>query len=183
MSGPFAHITRCMDLRDTEVASAVGSRETTADLLARLAAVSAPNTGAAKALIVFARMATLACNWVDGDLCIELLGDGDATVIETATQLGGGLRERLLAPVRFQAPIAEFARAIERVPHMVAPLVIRARSAQRVSLSASDAVRRTTAPPPPIEISSESFFVRALPPGVPREIDEQAAALDAGWDD
>jgi hypothetical protein len=187
MSGQFAHIARCMDLRDHDVNVAIGSREATIALLTHLGAVCAPNTGAAKALLVFARMATSACSWIDGDLCIELLGDGGATVVETATQLGGGMRERLLPPMRFHAPVGEFARAIERVPHMVAPLFIRARSSQGISLSASDLVRRTTAPPPPVEISSESLFVRAISPGVPREMDDLPTGLsnelDSGWDD
>jgi hypothetical protein len=189
MSGRFVHIVRCIDLQEHDVSGALGARERTAALLEHLAAISAPDTGAAKALIVFARMATTACDWIDGDLCIDLVGEAASTTIEAVTQLGGGLRERLLPPTRMRVPIGEFARAIDRVPHMVAPLVVRARSAHRVSLSATDHVRRTTGPPPPIEIATASLFVRA--PSVvaldPEAIEPPAASLtsdvDAGWDD
>jgi hypothetical protein len=187
MSGPFAHITRCLDLQERDLTEAVGSRDATKALLAHLAAISAPNTGAAKVLIVLARMATTACSWIDGDLFIELLANEDTTVIQVATELGGGLRERLLSPISFRVPMAEFARAIERVPHVIAPLAIRAKSPRRVSLSATEVQRRTTAPPPPIEISSDSLFVRASPP-VSTESNETPSPslppddIDSGWE-
>jgi hypothetical protein len=189
MSGLFAHITRCMDLQEGDTVEALGSRATTTALLAHLAAISAPNTGAAKVLLVLSRMATTACDWIDGDLSIELSAGGDATVVEVATELGGGLRERILSPMSFRAPLSEFAKAIERVPHMIAPLAIRTKSPRRVSLSASEALRRTTAPPPPIEISSESLFVVAAPAPLPQqrsETDPPTSAsndIDSGWED
>jgi hypothetical protein len=161
MSGDLSHLASCLDLRDADVAEAVDSRDATKGLLAHLAERSRPNTGAAKVLLVFARMATSACDWIDGDLLVELVGDEDLTVIEALTELGGGLRERLLAPTTFQAPLAEFARAIERVPHLIAPLAVRAKSGRRISLSVAAAIRQTTVPPPPIDISADSLFVRA----------------------
>ncbi len=149
MTEEFAHLVRCLDVREKDVGEAVVSRETTKALVSHLAARSAPNTGVAKVLLVFARMATTACDWIDGDLLVELVGDDQVTVIEVLTELGGGLRERLFAPTSFRAPLAEFSRAIERVPHLVAPLAIRSATARRISLSASASVRRTTFPPPP----------------------------------
>jgi hypothetical protein len=90
----------------------------------------------------------------------------------------------------FRAPLSEFAKAIERVPHMIAPLAIRAKSPRRVSLSATEALRRTTAPPPPIEISSESLFEIAAAPALPaeprRETDPPTSVsndIDSGWED
>jgi hypothetical protein len=114
-------------------------------------------------------MATTACDWVDGDLHIELAGDDESTVVEVLAELGGGLRERIFPTTSFRAPLTEFARAIERVPHMVAPLSIQARSSRRISLAASATVRRTSIPPPPIEIAAESLFVRAPAPSPLRE--------------
>ncbi|SRR5579883_110983 len=190
---PHAHIARCLDLQESDISEALATPETTRSLLARLAAVSAPNTGAAKALIVFARMATTACSWIDGDLTIDLSADGATTVIEAATELGAGLRERVLPPARFRAPLDEFARAIDRVPHMIAPLVVRHRSPTRVALSASDQVRRTTAPPPPIEIARDSLFEPAISPqrrpgaeppdAAGDSLLPSSAGVDAGWDD
>jgi hypothetical protein len=169
MSDRFEHIARCLDLQEQDIADAAPARDATRALLSRLAEVSAPNTGAAKALLVFARMATNACDWIDGDLAIELAADGDRTRIDASTELGGGLRERLFPPVTLHAPIEEFARAIDRVPRMIAPLGIRARTASAISLSVSAAVRRTSAPPAAIEIATDSLFVRVPAAAVPRE--------------
>ena len=38
------------------------------------------------------------------------------------SELGGGLRERVLPGFGLNVPLAEFTRAVERVPHMIAPL-------------------------------------------------------------
>jgi hypothetical protein len=189
MGGQFEHIAHGLDLQEQDLVQALGDRDTTKGLLAHLAGISAPNTGSAKVLVAFARMATTACSWIDGDLSIDVVGDGDITVIEVATELGGGLRERVFAPMSFHVPIVEFARAIDRVPHMIVPLVIRTRSSRRILLSATEVLRRTTAPPPPIEISSESLFIGVSPPPVPRESSEDsqpssaADDVDAGWED
>jgi hypothetical protein len=190
MSGRFAHIARCLDVREADFTEALRERSSTLALLGHLASISSPNTGAAKVLLAYARMATTACDWIDGDLSIEVVGGEDATVIEATTDLGGGLRERLFAPFTFRAPMEEFARAIDRVPHMIVPLVMRARSSGRLSLSATAAVRRTSAPPPPIEISAESLFVHPASSALPRVFGEAAPPrpvggddVDGGWED
>ena len=165
MSGVFGLIGLCLELQEVHIAHAMVGREETKDLLDRLARVSAPNTGVAKVLLVYARLATTACEWIDGDLAIDLVDDRGGTRIEASTELGGGLRERLLAPLRFEAPLAEFSRAITRVPHMIAPLEVCALTPGRIRLSATAIVRRTTIPPPFVAIAAESLFVFA-PPGI-----------------
>jgi hypothetical protein len=165
----FSHIERCLDLQEQDIVEAITSGDSTRVLLARLASLSAPNTGCAKVLLVFARMATTACTWLDGDLVIELVANGDETVVEAATDLGGGLRERALPTSTLRAPLAEFTRAIDRVPHMIAPLSIRAKSPKRIMLTATATVRRTTIPPAPFEISTDSLFIRVPPAAVPKE--------------
>jgi hypothetical protein len=169
MGGDFSHIAHGHDLGEKDIAAAIRTRDGTQALLGRLAVVSAPETGSAKALLVLARMATMACEWIDGDMAIDLVEEGPVTRIDVSTELGGGLRERVFAPFRLQAPLVEFVRAIERVPHMVAPLAIRSRGERRITFAASALVRRTTMPPPPIEISAESLFVLAPAPAVPKE--------------
>ena len=96
-------------------------------------------------------MATAECDWLDGDLLVELASAGDATRVEVVTDLGGGLRERVFAPLVFQAPLVEFGRAVARVSHMIAPLRIRAKTAQSLILGASQTVhvRKTSMPPRP----------------------------------
>jgi hypothetical protein len=169
MAGEPAHIKRCLDLQEQDIAAAVVSRQGVRALLSHLAAVSAADTGGAKALLVLARMATTACDWLDGDLAIDLVAVGDTTRIDVATELGGGLKERVLPSLAFQVPLSEFVRAIERVSRMILPLRIRARSAQRVSLGATEVVRRTSLPPPPIEISADSLFLPLMPFILPAE--------------
>ncbi len=169
MDGEFGHITRCFDLRDTDIAAAMAGRDSARALLAHLSAVSAPDTGVAKVLLVFARMATTACEWLDGDLAVEITGEGASTRVDVATELGGGLRERVLPPIELAAPMDELIRAIERVPHMIAPLVVASKSKTRIVLAATALVRKTSVPPPPIEISAESLFVRVPPPSTPKE--------------
>jgi len=180
MSGDLSHIKTCLDLQEQDVVEAVATRETTRTLLSHLSEVSAPNTGVAKVILVFARLATRACDWLDGDLAIELRADGDATTIEVSTDLGGGLRERVFAPLSFKAPLAEFTRAVDRVPHMIAPLSVQPKGARALLLAASQAVRLTSIPPAPIEISADSLFVRPSPAAVPREANDD---LDSGWED
>lgn len=165
----LTHIAQPLDLREADIQAAMASRDDVRALLAHLAARSAPNTGAAKVLLVLARMATTACDWLDGDLAIDLRADGDATRLDVATELGGGLRERVFHTLVLKAPLVEFARAIERVPHMIAPLAIGGRSASRITLGATAAIRRTSIPPPPIEIAPESLFVHVPALGVPKD--------------
>ena len=68
MSGAAPTIARCLDLNEDHLAEALLGRAQTRALLERMASVSSPNTGAAKVLLVYARLATTACDWIDGDL-------------------------------------------------------------------------------------------------------------------
>ena len=78
----------------------------------------------------------------------------------------------------FQAPLGEFARAIERVSHMIAPLRVRTMTAQRITLGATEAARRTSLPPPPIEISArESLPAPPEPAHTSRDVERSAPEL------
>jgi hypothetical protein len=201
MSGTWSHLARCLDLQEDDVARAIRSGASTRELLAHLAAISAPDTGVAKVMLVFARMATTACEWLDGGLRVGLTADGNGTLVDATTDLGGGLLERALPAIVLHAPLAEFTRAIDRVPRMIAPLQMISRSGQHLVLTASALVRRTSAPPPPIEIAAESLFVRAPAPLPARRVHPESMrslptlgagepaseptpdAVDGGWDD
>ncbi|MGD0677681.1 MAG: hypothetical protein ABSC94_19870 [Polyangiaceae bacterium] len=163
MNAAVELLARCIELQEAQIAGAVAIRADVRALLERMAAISAPDTGAAKVMLIYARLATTACDWMDGDLIIDLVDEGRITVVESYTELGGGLRERLFPPLSFDAPLAEFVRAAARVPHMIAPLVMRSMGERRVRLSASEHVRRTSFPPPPIAIAAESLFAEAAP--------------------
>ncbi len=154
----FSRIKRGIDLTEPDVASAIESRESTKALLMHFGTIARPNEGVAKVLLVFARMATQACDWLDGDLRVELVGDGDVSIIEILSELGAGIREREFPPIVLNVPLAEFTRAVERVPHLIEPLMIQNKSAKRVVLSATFEVRRSSLPPPPIEIAMDNLF-------------------------
>jgi hypothetical protein len=58
---------------------------------------------------------------------------------------------------------------------MVAPLRIGAKTPQRITFVATAVTRRTSLPPPPIEIAPESLFVRLEVPAIPRDEDAEAS--------
>ena len=166
--GNYAHIKRCVELTEGDIAKAAASREGTKALLEHLAARSAPNTGGAKILLVLARIATkAACGWLDGDLRIEIVGDTEVSVLEVMCELGGGMRERVFSPFPLKVPLVEFTRAIERVPHMVAPLAIRNTSATRITLTATERVRKSSVAIAAVKISDESIVRGAPTPPAP----------------
>ncbi len=154
----LAHIKRCLDISEKDIAAAVETREACKLLLDHVATVAAANQGAPKLLLVLARMATTACDWVDGELRIEMVGDGEVTVVELMSELGGGMRERVLPSFSINVPLAEFTRAVERVPHMIEPLTTKVASPRRVVFTASQDVRKSTIPPPPVEIGKSSLY-------------------------
>jgi hypothetical protein len=164
----LAHIKKCIDLTDLDVVTAVASREDTRALLEHLSARSAPNSGGAKILLVLARMATTAaCEWLDGTLRIEIVGDEDVSVLEVLSELGGGMRERVFPPLPLRVPLAEFTRAIERVPHLVKPLSVRSAMPTRVILTATEEVRRASGAMEPVKISDDSIVMSSRRPPPP----------------
>jgi hypothetical protein len=166
----YAHIQRCISLGDKDVKEAVATRSATKALLDHLASIARPNEGAPKILIVFARMATTACDWLDGELRVELVSGGDICVIEIMTELGGGLRERALPSFAVEVPIGEFVRAVERVPRMVEPLIVKTKSDRRLVMVSNAARAGRSLPPPPVVIAEEHLIElpRSKPPRPPR---------------
>jgi hypothetical protein len=151
----FDHIQRCFSLGDDEMKQAVVSRSTTKALLDHLVGIAKPNEGAPKILLVFARMATSACDWLDGELRVEVLGDGEICVIEVMTELGGGLRERALPSMAVSVPLSEFVRAVDRVPRMVEPLVVKTKTDRRLVLVSKPERAGRSLPPVPVAIAEE----------------------------
>ena len=93
----FAHIKRCLELSDRDVASAIADRRMAKALLDQLAKVSRPGDGAPKLLLVFAKMAAAEVDWIDGALRVEMVGEAGVTVVEVLSELGLGMRERVFA--------------------------------------------------------------------------------------
>lgn len=183
--GSYDHLQRCGDLSTADLELACASREAFGELLDRLAAISAPNTGVASILIVLASLASSACDWVDGDLAVELISMDEHTEVGLMIELGAGMRERLFPPVRLQAPMAEITAALELKPDLIGALTVHRRSWKRVALGAIQRVRLSSLPP---RISDESLFVVRAPPAIILPATRTSAApesggIDRGWDD
>jgi hypothetical protein len=134
----YANIKRCLELSDRDITSAIADRRLAKALLDQLAKVSKPGDGAPKLLLMFAKIAAQQVDWIDGALRVELVADGETTVVEVLTELGLGMHERVFPSFKMNVPLEEFARAVERVPHMIEPLSIGASSEKRLVLTASE---------------------------------------------
>jgi len=132
MAEPFSHVARCLDLSESDFERAIDSREMCQKLVVQIGKISRPETGGPKLLLLFARMAARGCDWLDGALRIDLVGDEQVTVVEVLED-AGGVRERIFPPVALQVPLQEFSRAVQRVPHMIEPLELVASSKRRMS--------------------------------------------------
>lgn len=96
------------------------------NLLEHVAAVTSAGggCGAPNALLPLARLARLGsrgCHWIDGDVRVELTGDHERTTLDVYADLGG-VCERLLPTVVFEAPLREFEAFIESAPAALEPL-------------------------------------------------------------
>ena len=154
------HLEICADLSAADLEKALGSRDLCAALLRRMSTISAPNTGVPAVVSVFAALASMACDWIDGDLAIELEEREERTNVMVMTELGAGMRERLFQPFVLGAPLAEIASAIEHTPALVGGLVVKRVSWKRLHLVAAAEVRKSTMPPR-IGISDASMWMLA----------------------
>ena len=160
----FATLEQCMQLRDAHIVSAVSSSEAMEALLTRFAVISAPGKGAPIVLAALARLGTTACDWIDGELRIEIVGDEAQTKIAISTSLGDHFREKIFPDVVLRVPVEEFSRGIKRAPRLIEPLQVK-ESGKRIVLSISQEVRKTSLPPPMVKIDPESLM--ELPETVP----------------
>ena len=143
----FSHLEQCGQLSQPDLETAVTSRDDCAALLARMSEISARDTGVAAVLSVFAALASGACDWLDGDLVIELLEDDEVTSVNVLTDLGGNMREKVFRPFSMSVPLDEITSAIDRTPSILGALKLRRISWRRIVLSANEELRRSTMPP------------------------------------
>jgi hypothetical protein len=132
-------ITRCRDITDDHINAAIETREGTRELLEHAAGIAKPREAGARVLLVFSKMATSACDWVDGALRVELARNGEQTVIESFADIGAGLKERVFPRMVFNVPYEEFVAAIKKFPQAIVPLSVHAPSDDRMSLTAAEA--------------------------------------------
>src|SRR5260221_5473658 len=104
---PASHIrktgftfTRCIYLTKAEIARAAQSSAECGAIVEHLATIARPHDGAPLLLLLFARLATVACDWLDGDLFIVLEAHQPwSTRVTVATALGSGMREKVFPSV------------------------------------------------------------------------------------
>jgi hypothetical protein len=160
-----SEIRRCIDLQRSHIVDAVRSREDCAALLKHLCAISRPSTGAPLVLLLFARMATPECAWLDGGLQVDAIGEGEKTTFDVLQDLGVGMGERLFPRAVMKAPLSEFVRALRRVPAMSGPLEVQA-SPTRLVLWLSSTARLRASTPPNVTKAQSSFLLTPPTPGV-----------------
>jgi hypothetical protein len=155
-------VRRCIEVRREHIVRAAASREQCGALLEHCASISRPNTGCPIVLLLFARLATTACEWMDGALRVQGLGYDDETAFQLLLEVGLERYERVLPPFVLRAPLSEFVGLIERIPRVIEPLTFARPSRRRILLTASAEIRKSTVPPPSID--ERSLFEIDVPP-------------------
>src|SRR5687767_11081411 len=129
---------RALSARDLH--TAMLSQEACASVVARLAARTEQGT-----LFAFlGRLATASCDWLDGDLAVELFGENEATRLRVLAELGGGVRERVLPPVVVNAPVEDLAFLAEKAGGVLGPLRMKRVSPRSFLLTPTDEEPPTT---------------------------------------
>jgi hypothetical protein len=168
----YAALNRCTELRDAHIVHAVSSSDAMEALLARFSHIAGPGKGAPIILAALARLGTIACDWIDGELRVEISGDQEKTKISASSSIGAGFREKLFADTVLRVPFEEFVRGVARAPKLIEPLTVK-QTGKLIVLSATQEIRRTSLPPPMVQIDPASFMVlprMAVPAGIPQDV-------------
>jgi hypothetical protein len=175
----FSHLARMIEIAREDIVAATGSRAECRAFLERTAAIARPQNGGPLLLLLFSRMATLACEWLDGDLRIELVAQGEDTLVDVQLTVGFGGAERVFPRSTFHVPLSEFRGAIERVPQMIWPLSV-TQGSKRMLLRASSEVRTSTLPPSiEIDVACQSQTIPKAAP-LPMPADPSAVIVFGG---
>jgi hypothetical protein len=127
--------------RDLEAAAL--SQERCSELLRQLA--KSPSPGLSPSLLMlFAKLASPSCRWLDGEaIAVELFADDNVTRVRVLAELGGGQRERVLPSVSI--PLSGQPLVLEdlidiatRAPALLGPLQLKQVSSRCVLLVAAD---------------------------------------------
>ena len=141
------------------------SQERAAELLAELS--QAPRDGSGL-LALFAAIASPDCAWREGELAVELFEEPEGTRVRVLAELGGGLREAILAPARVGLPLSGLLEGAARAPELLGELHLERISSRCVLLRTHGDWSTAT----DFDISETSLSVRP-----PQTADE----LDEGW--
>jgi hypothetical protein len=154
----FSSLTSCTQLREVHIAQAATSSAAMRALLKRFAELATPGKGAPVIIAALARLGTTACDWIDGELRIEISGDASKTVIAVSSSLGAGFAEKVFPDSVLKVPLDEFKRFVERAdPKLLEPLTV-LQNDRIIVLAVAAEVRKSTIPPPNNEIDPSSMF-------------------------
>lgn len=157
---------RCIDVTPSQIAEALHTKEATGELLAHMAKIAKPGEGAAKILVVIARLATTECDWLEGGLVVTLVG-AERTQLTIAVDLGVGMRELLFPRLTLGVPRAEIASAIRKAPALVFPMMAFFERDKVVLTCDAEAVGTL---PPPSFLISEASLRKSLAPAVRKSL-------------
>lgn len=162
---------RCVDLTEDHIDAGLKSVGAMRRLLEHMARTAKPNQGAAKILVAISRIATTACEWLEGALHVEVDELIGATEIAVMSDLGGGVRELIFPRLQLAVDHDELVRAVKLAPRLITPLNFRVRG-ERMILKRNAG---GTVAPPAFEIAEESLR-RSLPPALRRSLPPLAPA-------
>ena len=156
---------RCVDLTEDHIDEGLKSVESMRVLLDHMAHIAKPNAGAAKILVAISRIATTACEWLEGTLHVEVDELIGTTEIAVMSDLGGGVRELIFPRMLLAVEHDEFVRAVRLAPRLITPLKFRVRGDRMILKRDTPG----TVAPPAFEIAEESLR-RSLPPKLRRSL-------------
>lgn len=188
-----AHVARiealasCSDLSAEAAESALASADSLKALLSRCAEIARNGDGVVNVLAVVARLARGEASWLEGDVRAELTPEGeDRTILALYTDLGFGLRERVVPPTTFPVAFAELTRAVSLAPALIEPL--QARHEEHRLVLGKQVSELSEAPPPAFDIGASSAPSRpsgqpTMPPVAPLQSGVRTEAGSAARDD
>ena len=159
-------------IRERDVIAALLSRDECATMLGRMASIPSARSGNRALLALIARLAPPACTWLEGELAVELYDDEEGTRVRIMSELGGGLRERVLPsvtlPLSFTDLVSSFTKS-RQLTHLLRLERVSTRCALLLASESEEATGRASAE---LDISETSLAFTAGDQDV-----------DSGWDD
>ena len=169
---------RCSGLPERDVIGALISREECAALLARIAAMPSAKLASRALLGLIGRLATPACVWLEGELAVELFEEDGATKVRVMSEIGAGLRERVLPVVIMAQPLDALLVGFERRRELVTFLRLERVSSRCAMLLAYDASDEEGVPASAQFDISETSLAWASS----RDAGAAPEEVDSGWD-
>lgn len=156
---------------ERDVIAALLSRDECAALLSRIGTIPSARSANRALLALVGRLATPACTWLEGEVAVELFDDEEGTKIRVMSEIGGGLRERVLPAVTLPLSFTDLVTSFEKSRELTSVLRLERVSTRCALLLSSDEESgRASAE---FAISETSLAIR-----MNGEHD-----VDSGWDD